>query len=231
MNIVDALTQLELFKGDSLATTLDRLAESVANQPISSLERINKSYYIDANLLTSALAVKQMSAQIDVIVHAACIAYVLPYILHPDELIQSVALGANNADSEFDLVTNHRIAEFKFVMWKPKGNAVREKTLFGDFVKLAREDTTKKKYLYVLNTDIPRRFLSGKRDILKILDYNVRLRNLFFEQYGDKYIRVGTYYEAHKDRVQVVNLADEVKGIAQIITTIYKVIHPSRAEE
>ena len=169
-----------------------------------------------------------MSAQIDVLVHASCIAYALPFILDDNEVVQSVSLGADNAESAFDLVTDRRIAEFKFILWKVKGNAVREKTVFGDFFKLARVATSKQKYLYLLNKEIPEKFLQGKRDILKTLDSNENLRTAFTLKYGQTFTTVGEYYSAHKESVILVDLTAEIPELKEMVKQITTTINTVR---
>jgi len=228
MDIADAIKQLEQFKGESLTRTINELARHLSNKSVSDVTRINESFHIHSNLMTAALAVKQMSAQIDVLLHASCISYVLPFILDENEIIQSVSLGADNSESDFDLVTDQRIAEFKFILWKVKGNAVREKTLFGDFFKLAREDTHKRKCLYLLNKAIPERFLQGKRDVLKTLDNNEKLRSAFTQKYNQTFTTVGQYYRAHKDSILIVDLTAEIPAFSELVNQITATINTVR---
>lgn len=139
----------------------------------------------------------------------------VPYILDEGEVVESVSLGADNARSPFDLVTDRRIAEFKFIHWRKKGNAVREKTLFQDFFRLAREQTDKRKYLYLLGTETARRFLAGDRNIMKVLDRNRHLADDFAVRYGHTYRTVGEFYNAYKDNVYLVDLIkdENIRGI------------------
>ncbi|WP_283814259.1 hypothetical protein [Bradyrhizobium aeschynomenes] len=41
----------------------------------------------------------------------------LPHILEEGEIVDYVSLGAGNTGRPFDLETNRRIAEFKFIHW------------------------------------------------------------------------------------------------------------------
>ena len=181
----------------------------MAGAESAAINDINQSLEINDHLLTAAAEVKKASAQIDVVIHAAGILYALPYLLAEGELVESVSLGADNANSPFDLVTNQRIAEFKFIRWRKKGNAIRNKTLFQDFVRLAREQTDKNKYLYLLDTEIPKRFLAGDRAILKVLDRNRRLADDFVVRYGQAYQTVGEFYAAHAASVKLVGLVND----------------------
>lgn len=182
MDITNAIRQREQFKGESLTKTIGELAVRLSGKSSSEVPAIQRSFHIHRPLLSAALAIKQMSAQIDVLVHASCIAYALPFSLNANEVVQSVSLGADNAERAFDRITDQRIAEFKCIVWKVKGNAVREKTLFGDFFTLAREVVPKRNYRYLRNKEIPERFLQGKRDILKTLDSNEKRRTAFTQK-------------------------------------------------
>lgn len=212
MPIEDALLQINRFKGGGLAETIGRIESALARADASRARVANDSFGISYNLLMDAASVKQASAQINVVIHAVGILFALPRILQPKEIVESVSLGAGNAGSGFDLVTNQRIAEFKFTHWQGGAEALRKKTLFQDFYKLAREQTPKKKILYLLNTDIPRRFLCGNRQIRLVLDRNRRLADDFEKRYGDRYRTVGEYYQDHRNDVQLVNLTEVVPG-------------------
>ena len=96
----------------------------------------------------------------------------------------------------------------------PKGRG--RKTLFQDFYKLAREETSKEKYLYLLNTEIPLRFLRGKSQVRNILNRNQSLLKDFEDRYGWKYPTVGDYYAAYRDQVKLVDLTKSVPGFADI---------------
>ena len=79
----------------------------------------------------------------------------LPHILEPDERIEYVSLGAGNTGKAFDLETDRRNAEFKFINWRGGSEAIRENTLFKDFYLMAEHETHKLKFLYVLDTKHP----------------------------------------------------------------------------
>ncbi|MBN2002849.1 MAG: hypothetical protein JXA21_05790 [Anaerolineae bacterium] len=217
MTIKDAITLVETFKGDRLGATIVEMEKRLAQAGPETVAEHNRRSEVTPALLSAALEVKRASAQIDVVLHAVGILYALPHILNPDEVVESLSLGANNAGSNFDLVTNQRIAEFKFIHWQPKGNAVRNKTLFGDFFKLARVDTFKTKYLYLLDTYRPLRFLRGQHALQKALDRNQSLANDFAARYGDTYRTVGEFYTAHKDSIRLVSLLDIAPAFAGFI--------------
>jgi hypothetical protein len=210
MAIDDAVTRVNEFKSGKLTRTIGRIEAELTQVGKAQVGATNQSFGINLDLLLAAVAVKRASAQIDVAIHTVGILYALTRILEEDEVVECLSLGAGNANCDFDLVTDRRIAEFKFIHWQKKGNAVRNKTLFQDFFKLVREGTPKKKYLYLLETDTALRFLEGDRDVFKVLDRNKRLADDFIRRYGQEYRTVGEYYRDHKDKVQIVRLAEKV---------------------
>jgi hypothetical protein len=213
MTIEDEIGLIEHFKDGALEKTIwaieRHLTETRADH--AQVEEINQSHGVDSALIQAAAAVKRASAQIDVVIHAAGILFALPHILRPGEKVECLSLGAGNAGSRFDLETGQRIAEFKFIQWQARGNAIREKTLFQDFFKLVRHQTDKEKYLYLLNTDIPKRFLSGSRDALKVLGRD-KAGDECTDRHGRPCRTVGEYFAAHRDEVHIENLAKLVPG-------------------
>lgn len=217
MLIDNALRQIEKFRGHSLAETIANVETRLVGAANKDVETINTTIHLDKSLITAAAQIKRASAQIDVVIHAAGILYALPYLLESGERIETASIGAGNAGSDFDLVTDRRIAEFKFIYWQGGSEAVRKRTFFQDYFKLIRDQSHRAKYFYLLNTDIPLRFLKGKSKTLRVLDTNARLRNSFQHLYGDKFQTVGEYYEAYKDQVTFVNLVEIVPGLEQFI--------------
>src|SRR5205085_11454138 len=102
----------------------------------------------------AALIVKKVSAQIDEMVHATGIINCLPKILEPNETIEDLSLAAGSEGEGFDLITNKRIAEFKFARWQDTAaNGMRKRQVFADLVNLYLFETKKKKELYVFGAD------------------------------------------------------------------------------
>jgi hypothetical protein len=220
MAIGDAISAVQQFKGDSLTQTIAAVESHMHGAGALAAAKINDSFGVSPQLLSAAAAVKQASAQINVVVHAIGILRALPHILREEEVVESLSLGAGSAGSDFDLVTNERIAEFKFIRWQDKGNAVRNSTLFQDYYRLVREETDKQRYLYLLETEIPLRFLRGRRDPLKVLARSKNLREDFAARYEQKYPTVGEYYRAHQDDVHIVDLTAIVPELDQIVVTV-----------
>ena len=73
---------------------------------------------LDIDLLTASYLVKSLAGQINVIIHAVGILTALPEILEENERVEYLSLGAGNTGRQFDLETDRRIAEFKFINWK-----------------------------------------------------------------------------------------------------------------
>ena len=220
MAIQDAISQVSQFKSDSLTETIASIESHLTQASIAQVLAVNQSLDIGHELLIAVAAVKLASAQINVVVHAVGILYALPHILRQDEVVEGLSLGAGRAGGDFDLVTDRRIAEFKFIHWQVGAEAVRKKTLFQDFFKLAREKTDKEKYIYLLNTEIPLRFLRGRSQVRKLLDRNKRLLDDFDARYGRHYRTVGEYFEAHEEAVQLVNLAKVVPGFDEFMEVL-----------
>ena len=217
MAIGDAVSQVQQFKRGSLTETIADIEAQLTDERAAQVDAASQSFGIDGGLLMAAAEVKQASAQIDVVIHAVGILYALPHILGEDEVIEGLSLGAGSAGSDFDVVTNQRIAEFKFIQWQGGSNALRKVTLFQDFFKLVRETTQKEKVLYLLDTEIPLRFLQGSSQIRWLLARNRQLRDDFEARYGQTYRAVGEYYKAHQDEVHIMNLAEMVRGFDEFI--------------
>ena len=70
------------------------------------------------DVYSNALEAKKIFSQLNTIIHATGILLYSSRILQKGEIIESMSLGAGNTNKDFDLVTNIRIAEFKFIEWK-----------------------------------------------------------------------------------------------------------------
>jgi hypothetical protein len=111
-------TLIKYYSNDKLSNIILDLQKQVINKDIVSVKSIVSKEYLSESTLGAALEVKEVMGQINVVVHTLGILNALPYILKDGEVIESVSLGADNASSEFDLITNMRIAEFKFITWR-----------------------------------------------------------------------------------------------------------------
>lgn len=190
MNLTDRISKIEL-----------ELIDKDKCQVNSLIEKHNYS----KDFLEGALQVKSIAGQINVLIHYYGIIMTLPYILEEHEIIEEVSLGAGNTGKNFDLTTNKRIAEFKFIHWKGH-DTIRQNNLFKDYFFLAEEMTDKQKCLYVINKTYPVKFLNGKRSLNSVLSKNIALRNKMVNKYGNKYNTVSDYYNQNKDKVEIVDL-------------------------
>ena len=167
---MEATTAIKLiadFKGTSLQLRLNEIQSHL----------IGKSQVSDFNqseLFGAALTVKNISAQIDEIVHAAGILNSLPLILHENEKIQGISLAAGTGKERFDLITDYRVAEFKFSHWK-KSNGIRGKRVFADYVNLLLDTSERKKELYVVSFTQVNNFFQSEAEWKKILSKSDRL--------------------------------------------------------
>jgi hypothetical protein len=112
-------------------------------------------------------------------------------------------LGARNTGRAFDLETNHRIAEFKFIRWQGGPESIRQNALFKDFYEMAEHPSRKEKFLYVLGTEHGEKFFNSRRAMSNILSRHVKLRNEFTEKFGGQYRTVRDYYLPRKGLVAI----------------------------
>lgn len=157
-------------------------------------------------LLESALEIKALSGQINVLIHVAGILASLPYILTKREKIESLSLGAGNTGRAHELVTNIRIAEFKFIEWRGGAETIRQNSVFQDIFNLASAETGKKRQLYVLGTEHPLRFLGNKRALSSVLSKNAAMAKRFHDLHGEKFRTVGEYWKTVEESVEVIDL-------------------------
>jgi len=100
------------------------------------------SHAIDDGFMESALAVKRVVGHINGMIHAAAIIQSLRGILEKGESDESVSLGAGNTGRHFNLETNRRITEYKFIHWQGGSETIRQNTNFKDFFELAECETS-----------------------------------------------------------------------------------------
>lgn len=199
---------IQKFSGDDLTSKIsqiENLVLGITNEDCS-------AFLINAGaakeVLAAAAVMKGLAGQINVTIHALGILLCLPYILDEGEKVEYVSLGAGNTGREFDLETNRRIAEFKFICWQGGSEAIRQNSIFKDFFLLARAAKQKEKYLYVLGVEHPLKFLKGGRALKSVLSKNEKVRQLFFDQYRETYSKVAEYYRDHKDMVHIVDVSE-----------------------
>jgi len=167
-------------------------------------------------LLQALLELKRVSGQINVSIHAVGVLLSLSAILKPHELVESLSLGAGNTGRSFDLVTNGRIAEFKFIRWRGGAESIRQNAIFKDFYGLAEARVKKEKYLYVLGLEHPLRFFSGGRSLTSVMSRNSKLLAAFRTKYGKRFLTVREYFLHRKHAVQIVDLLPIVPILSKL---------------
>ena len=214
MDITKAAKIVQQFRGENFTNTLAKIEKSVKQLTSKNCLAVLADCGVRDEVLVAAGKVKTLAGQIHLIIHAAGILMCLPKILEADEVVEYVSLGAANNDRKFDLETNNRIAEFKFICWRGQDQQ-RQNSLFKDFYGLAEDRTLKKKFMYVLGTERPLKFLNGRRNIASALDI-AKLRERFEATYGDKYQTVCDYYQAHRTEVILKDISSWVKGLCEV---------------
>src|SRR5712664_1592765 len=194
MVVAEVIHLLQTFRGADLTQTIYEIEKSLKGVSAQNYSAVLTTSGAKAEVLGAAGLIKQLAGQINVVVHALGILLCLPHILRPGEVIDYVSLGAGNTGRAFDLETNRRIAEFKFIRWQGGPESIRQNSLFKDFYLMAEDTSTKHKYLYVLDTEHPLRFFNGGRALSSVLSRNVKLREDFQARYGDRYRTVRDYY-------------------------------------
>lgn len=158
--------------------------------------------------LEAALYVKRVAGQVNVVIHALGIMAALPHILEPGEVVESLSLGAGNTGRRHDLETDRRIAEFKFIDWRGGAEAIRQNGVFVDLFNLASDPSPKRRCLYLVGTDIPLRFLRGRRAIASVLSHESKVAADFTALHGDRFATVGEYFATVERDVEIVDLTE-----------------------
>jgi hypothetical protein len=204
--IEDAIHLLQTFRGADLTRTIYQIEKSLRGASADSYAAVLTTSGAKAEVLGAAGLIKQLAGQINVVIHALGILLCLPHILRPGEVIEYVSLGAGNTGRAFDLETNLRVAEFKFIRWQGGPESIRQNSLFKDFYEMAEHETRKEKYLYVLGTEHGEKFFNGGRALSSVLR-SVTLRNKFNEKFGDRYRKVRDYYLPRKGVVVIQDVS------------------------
>ena len=214
MDLLEALTHLRALENGNLAGRLSGLETALHDQDATSAAAICEQHQITELTLQAALALKAVVGRVHMSIHALGILTALPRILDDGERVESLSLGAGNTGRSFDLETNYRVAEFKFIHWRGGSESMRQNGLFKDFFYLAECDTSKDRYLYLLELEHPLRFLNGGRKLASVLSRNQRLHDDFVSMYGDRFAVTRDYYRYRRGRVKLLNLTELVPSLA-----------------
>ena len=216
MQLSQAIEALQQFYGNDLTRTLGQIEVSIQGANRDACTQLLTTGGTNLNTLAAAGLVKHVAAQINVAIHALGILLCLPHVLEDKEIVGYVSLGAGNTGRAFDLETNRRIAEFKFIRWQGGPESIRQNSIFKDFYCLAEYPTKKRKYLYLLDTEHPRRFFNGGRALSSVLSRNRKLQDDFHRRFGEKYRTVRDYYAVRKDKVILQDISQWVPGLVEV---------------
>lgn len=203
------------FTGSDLTRTLARIESAVQGVTAAECETFLEDSGAGREVLAAAAEMKRLAGQINVTIHALGILLCLPHILEPGERVEYVSLGAGNTGRQFDLETNLRVAEFKFIHWRGGAETIRQNSIFKDFVLLAESTTSKRKYLYLLGTHYALKFLKSRRALTSVLSRNEKLRSTFFKRFGDQFRTVGEYYNVHNGAVSIEDVSPWLSDLAE----------------
>ena len=210
ISILEAAKAIQQFEQDSLTNRISAIESKLAGADSNVVQSVYPSLGITSDLLESAITFKRTASQINVLIHSIGILLSLPEILEQGEVVEYLSLGAGNTGRPFDLETNHRVAEFKFISWQGGAESIRQNSLFKDFYLLAEYETPKRKYLYVLGKKHPMKFLNGGRSLESVMSRNNKLWLEFQTKYASRFKKVSEYFEYRKSVVQLVDVAEIV---------------------
>ncbi len=155
---------------------------------------------------------KKVFGRIHEVIHAWGLLLCLDQILKIGETIENSSLTAS-ARAEFDLVTDQRIAEFKFARWPGKVNASTKRGIINDYLHLLMAEQTihghRKKYLYAFDTDKIIQFLNGNQGMNSLLSKSVQLKAKFDDfqnQVGKSFSTIKELHAAYGDQIIIVDL-------------------------
>ena len=207
MSIEKAIEAVEKFQGNSLTQNLAKIENEIVGANASESVHFCAERNINDDFIRSALAVKKVAGQINVIIHASGILHALKDLLQDGEIVESVSLGAGNTGRKFDLETNLQVAEFKFIDWQGGAETIRQNGIFKDFYELAEYQTSKRKNLYVIDTYYPLKFLNGGRTLTSILSKQPVILANIETTYGNNINVARDYYEMYKDEVYICDVS------------------------
>lgn len=203
------------FTGPDLTQTLSRIEGAVRGVTANDCMSFLESAGVGREALAAAAEMKRLAGQINVTIHALGILMCLPHILEEGERVEYVSLGAGNSGRAFDLETNIRVAEFKFIRWRGGAESIRQNSVFKDYLLLAEHPTLKRKHLYLLGTKHALRFLRGGLALSSVLSRDDRLRTLVADRFEGAFRTVGEYYSVHGNAVQIDDVSPWLSELAE----------------
>ena len=223
MELMKAAKFIQEFEKGSLSQRISQLEKAGKQKTREDFDAMLSAAAVRPDILEAALTFKRLAGQINVIIHAVGILLSLPYILEQNEVVEVLSLGAGSTGKNFDLETDKQVAEFKFINWREKRNTIRQNQLFKDFFNLAEHETTKRKCLYVLGTEMPLKFLQGGRALNSVLSRNKKIDTLLHQYHGNQYARVDEYYVVNREKVELIDL---LEILPEEIRQIFEITNP-----
>jgi hypothetical protein len=218
-----AASALSSFVGGRLTSRIASLERALANADCTHVRALLGSDNISSELLRAAYHLKREAGQIHIVIHAIGILLCLPQILSPGETIQHLSLGAGSSGKRFDLETDWRVGEFKFIHWQGGAETIRQNALFKDFYRMAEHSTGKQKFMYVLGKEHPIAFLNSGRTLRSVMSRNGKMWEEFQAKYGANLATVADYYQLKRAGVQV----EDVSAYLPELTTGERPARPS----
>lgn len=205
MDLVAAASEIQRFESGGLTSRISQLESAFQRATTGELKSRLEAVGVHDSTLAASILLKQVAGQVNVLVHALGILLCLPDLLEPDETVQYVSLGAGNTGRPFDLETDRRVAEFKFMNWRG-ADTIRQNGLFKDLYLLEAAETPKRKQMFVVGDTLPLKFLHGSRALASVMSRNRKLGDTFTARFGTQFATVADYYVAHGHAVELVDL-------------------------
>lgn len=215
-DILTAAEALASFAGNDLTERIASLESGFSGTNATTIQRALADSRVSHDLLAAAYVMKRVAGQINVVIHALGILLCLPHVLEPGERVLSLSLGAGNTGRAFDLETDRRIGEFKFIHWQGGAETIRQNSLFKDLYQMVEHPTEKQKVMYVLGTFYPLKFLNSGRALNSVMSRNRKLWDGFVDKYGSTLSTVGEYYALKKHDVSLVDVSAFVSGLSAL---------------
>lgn len=205
-SILNSLRLIDSFTGQNLSKRIGGIESDLVGCDVDGCRARCDEVGVNPTLFAAASDVKRVAGQIDVIVHAVGGMLLLSKILEPGEVVQNLSLGAGTAGKPFDIETDRRVAELKFIRWRGGSESIRQNSIFKDFYNLAEYPTTKRKELYVLDAAHPIRFFNNNRALHSVMSKNNKLWTEFQSKYSNRYQTVSQYYSVQQSEVEIIDI-------------------------
>jgi len=206
LELTKAAEEVQRFESGNLTARISGAEKTMEGLSAERLPATLVDLGIRESVLKAATVLKGALGQVNVLIHAVGILTSLPEILEPGEIISYLSLGAGNTGRPFDLETDRRVAEFKFISWRGGAESIRQNSLFKDLYLLQAADTSKRKQVFVTGDSYPLKFLHSARSLKSVMNRNRKLEDEFRRRYGDRFTTVREYYLELGREVEIVDL-------------------------